>query len=688
MNNKIFGKIGEFNDSFDEAKIKRAIAYCDEKCKNSGVGCGFVSELMDIVLPLRSDEATIIAAFLHVLFLEGKLDIKDIRDEFGDDVSTILIGLKNLDKLNYAENDHDAQLEALRRMFLVIAKDVRVILLGLSCMLYKMRHIEELIEKDDWKIFSQEICDLYVPIAARLGIYTIKGELEDLAFKYTHADEHAKVLKQLGKLRKSCQLSIDFIKKQLDSFLISRGVAADVSGRLKNVYSIYKKLERKGLANVSDLYDIFAMRVILPTRRDESGNQVLDHLYSTLGLIHSEWKPISKKFRDYLAVPKPNGYRSLHTVVLGLAPEDRDQPVEIQIRDSEMDQEANYGVASHWSYKDSANNDSNDLKSQIDWIKGLEKVRGDFDVADEIDIFNDRIFALTPRGAVKNLPFGATPVDFAYSVHTDIGNRCVMAKVNGSVVPLDYELKNGDVVEVITKKVSSPKLQWLSIVKTNFAKNKIKMWFSSMNHDNNVREGKRLINKQLERIGKPPLDQKYSIFKEFANRKLTLKKRETLIEEVGTGAKSARDVVRKVYPYERFADYIPLKDRSRGVVKKQSSMEDQVLIGGESGLPIKAASCCKPNIGDSIVGYVTRGNRITIHKSSCILLNSLSSERVIYANWKDVAGEGDRARYMMPIKILAMRRVGLMRDVTSVISSLNMVIRDVSIRQIKGGVSE
>ena len=694
MDHKILDKIKAYNKSFDEKKAQGAL----DLIRNSGVDSieehpSYV-DIIDSLIPLRPDEETLIAALLHRVYENDLVDEQIIEDVCGTDVLGILSGVKKLESLVYVENDRASQVENLRKMILVMAKDIRVILVALTCRLYKMRNLEDFMNKDEIRSYSVETLNLYAPVCARLGIYTFKSKLEDLAFRHLFPEDYKDIDEQLEKLRSSCKLSIAFIKEQLEDFFEARGVEAEVSGRIKNHYSIYRKLKRKALSSINELDDIFAMRVVLPAKKTKDGNEITDHLYAVLGLVHGEWKPVSKRFKDYLAVPKPNGYRSLHTVVLGIAPKDMDQPVEIQIRDSEMHREAEYGIASHWFYKESGGK-SYDVHSQVELIRGLEGIRSEFDLEYdvlkevEIDLFKDRIFVLTPRGEVKELVSGANVIDFAYNVHTDIGNKCVMAKVNGKIVPLDYELQNNDVVEILTRKDAKPKLRWLSMVKTNQAKTKIKSWFSSQNKENNVREGRNLLNAQLERLGKPKLDQNNTVLKNYSKKALTLSQRESLVEEVGSGAKMASDIIRKIYPYRKSVIDKVVRPRSGKKyinLSEQTLLKDQILVGGESGLPIKIALCCKPKFRDKVVGYVTRGQSITVHKQSCSMLDSLKSERIIFADWKGTTQT--RRKYLVGIRIKAMTRVGLMSDITSTISNFDIMIRDVSIKRARNGVSE
>ncbi len=686
MVNKILNQLRQSDPDIDWSKINKALLFAEGKDEH-------ISKILESVLPLHPDQDTILTLLIQDIYINGLISDEEVKKHFGASVSQMVATIKKLKSVSYIDNDRTSQLEVLRKMFMAMAKDIRVIIVCLAYRLYKLENFDG--DEVSREFFAKETLALYVPIAERLGIYSIKLQLEDAAFHYSNPADYNYIVKQLTKLRNSCDVSISLVQKKLKKFFESKGMELEIYGRVKSIYSIYKKLRKKGLEKVSDLYDVFAMRIIAPVKKDEQGNEGVDHLYGILGILHSEWRPVSKRFKDYIAVPKPNGYRSLHTVVLGLAPKDMEQPIEIQIRDENMHRESEYGVASHWLYHQGRTN-VDSVRTQIDWIKGLESIRESFDDEDVlhevgVDIFHDRIFVLTPRGEVRDLPVGSTPIDFAYSVHTDVGNKCVMAKVDSRVVPLDYELQNGEVVQILTKKDAKPKLQWLSMVRTGFAKSRIKAWFSSQNKEHHVKEGKRLLNNQLSRIGKSKLDNKYTLLKSYLGQELSIAQRESLLEEIGTGAKLASDVVRKIYPYEdflaeKFAEE-KIVERDFAGISQKMLIEDQVLIGGETGLPIKIAACCKPKFGENILGYVTRGNRVTIHKSVCPLVDALDAERIVFAGWKGNES-ADGRKYRVGIKVLCVSRVGLIKDITLVISEMNINIVDVRIRKSSGGLFE
>ncbi len=474
-------KVEEYIKEFGGDEVADFLSFLQEKASETGGDFSDSLNMMKLLLPFKLCKDTVFAVFLSDLYVDGVISDTDVLNRFGEGVHSILFSLKKLDSLDFVEHDKSARAEVLRRMFLTMAKDLRAVIIWLSWKAVKMRRLSGEVDSHKRLTVARQAMNIYAPIAARLGIYSIRTLLEDLAFKHMDPAAYDDIEIQIKELGGAHKKNIERLTSDLKNFLLMRGIEARVEGRIKSVYGLYRKLKKKNLNTVSDIYDFFAIRIILPVEANGS----VDHLYSVLGLIHSEWKPFSHKFKDYISVPKPNGYKSLHTVVSGLGEGYFDKPVEIQIRDEDMHRESECGMASHWVYKTaSLSASSSNVDSQSEWIKGLEKIHEFFrtgfgDIKDvDIDIFKDMIFVLTPKGEVKDLPQGSVPIDFAYNIHTDLGNRCAMVKVNGMVVPLDYELKNGDVVEIITKRTAEPKLKWLSIVKTPIARSRIKSWFS------------------------------------------------------------------------------------------------------------------------------------------------------------------------------------------------------------------
>ncbi len=588
----------------------------------------------DALIVFKPDMYTLMAAFLFYPYEDLEISEEEILELAGEETLSLILAIERIYTLSFENNDETAQLEILKKMFLTMAKDMRVILVVLSQRLFIMENLNRLI-KEEYRIpIARETLSLYVPIADRLGVYRMKMRLEDLSFKYLHTDIYNQISKDLAAYGKERERTIFLIKRNLEDLLKEYKMDAEVSGRVKSPYSIHKKFKARNINNFNDFYDIFAMRVII---NEES----VEKLYEILGMIHSKWDPLLPRFKDYVSNPKPNGYRSLHTIVYGLLPKDSKQPVEIQIRTRFMHVEAEYGMASHWFYKKVGSTDKAEvIKSQSEWLKGLKniKARPNTDMEDmkkvELDIFNDRIFVLTPGAEVKDLPVGSTPVDFAYSVHTEVGNRCYMAKVNDRVVPLNTELNNGDMVQIVTKVDVQPKVEWLSFVKTSLARNGVKSWFNTLNRDVYIKDGKTLLNKNLAKFGMDHLDQNYTILKNYNDKTLNLSERESLLEEIGKGAQMASDVLRKLFPNLRkkkktnvFSEKIDHKSIGTAI--------DKIHVGGELGLPVKIAGCCLPDEGQDIMAYVTRGNSMTIHRKDCSLVYHLDAARFLPAGWSD-----------------------------------------------------
>jgi len=648
--------------------------------------------------------------------------------------------------------------ESWRRMFLAMAKDLRVVFIKLSERLHNMRTLEYVAHEKQLRI-AQETLQVYAPIASRLGIYSLKSELEDLCFKFIYPKEYAQLSAQIEAHGQMNQRYIEEAQRVLEHFLKEEDIEAEVSGRIKHMYSIYKKLRKKNTNRLEDVYDLFAIRIVLKDTHRE-GQEFLGPCYTTLGAIHSRWMPMPGRFKDYIAVPKLNGYRSLHTTVMKLLPDMSFQPIEIQIRTESMHGEAEYGVASHWWYEDSrrasaslshgevesileerrlmakiyvfldkfpeerskfesllsfvedskvvvvdanligllqsADFSSHDIEClrkittrqpqasrttffqhQIDWLYGLEQLNED--VSEDVNLFEDRIFILTPQGDVKDLPLGSTSVDFAYAVHTDVGNRCYQAKINGKIVGLDYELKSGDIVDIITRKHPQPNRYWLSFVKTSQAKNKIKAWFRTLDRDKNIKAGRAMLNKALRSMGKPLLGPNFQLLKVYGGTSLDLSHREHLVEQVGDGTVTPNHVLRTLFSEEDLlgtrVEKIPVHMPSikAPLVATETGESRDVLITGQSDLPFTLSACCKPHYPQSILGYVTRGNTIRIHQTSCRELSDIDPERLLEASW---FVEAQRVHYQIKLRMESMDRVGLLKDIVNAVADLDISILD------------
>lgn len=653
------------------------------------------------ILDFSPDEDMVVASLLHDVSEDTPRTLDDIEAVFGPGVRSLVRGLEKLAKVKVSEDE--SQVENLRKMFVSMASDLRVILIKLCDRWHNMETLEYMSEEKQKKI-AKETLDIYVPIASRLGIYKIKSDMEDLCFKFMMPDVYRQINEQLAEYGRSQGKNIHSLEAVLQKFLAKEGFKAEITSRIKSHYSIYCKLKRKAKTNVSDIFDIFALRVLVPNKTTKDGKEYNGELYNILGAVHSRWTPLAKRFKDYVAVPKPNGYRSLHTTLIGLSAGSFNQPVEIQIRSQKMHDEAEFGIASHWLYKSNnkagafnwdkikklfslSNKLPSDSDSRTSWVKALDELQAATNSNKEliedlqIDMFNDRLFVLTPNGDVKDLPAGATPVDFAYAIHTDVGNKAYMAKVDGKAVPLDYELKNGQVVEILTRKNGEPNQYWLSFVRTSGAKTKIKSFFRSKDSEKNIKEGREMLNKYLSRIGKSTLDSDYSILKDFGPGNLDFKSRERVLEELGAGLQLPSSVVRSVFKEDDLlattdVDVSKMVERASKKTPKIKDINDTVIVDGIRDLPVKLAACCKPTVRDNITGFVTRGDGVTVHKQNCRVLTEMEEkDRLIDVEWETAAN----SKYKVSIEFELADRLGLLRDITQVVSDAGVNIVDISL---------
>jgi GTP pyrophosphokinase len=653
------------------------------------------------VLDFSPDEDMVVAALLHDVSEDTPRTLDDIESIFGPGVRSLVRGLEKLAKVRAGEDE--SQVENLRKMFVSMASDLRVILIKLCDRWHNMETLEYMSEEKQKRI-AKETLDIYVPIASRLGIYKIKSAMEDLCFKFMLPDVYRQIHDQLAEYGKVQGKNIEALENTLQKFLVKEGFKVKITSRIKSHYSIYCKLKRKAKTNVTDIFDIFALRVLVPDKFAKDGKEYTGDLYNILGAVHSNWTPLAKRFKDYVAVPKPNGYRSLHTTLIGLSAGDFNQPVEVQIRSKKMHEEAEFGIASHWLYKSNGKSGSfnwdkikklfslsnklpSDSDSRTSWVKALDELQAATNNNKEliedlqIDMFNDRLFVLTPDGDVKDLPAGATPVDFAYAIHTDVGHKAYMAKVDGKAVPLDYELKNGQVVEILTRKNSEPNQYWLSFVRTSGAKTKIKSFFRNKDSEKNIKEGREMLNKYLSRINKSTLDSEYSILKNFGAGNLDFKARERVLEDVGAGLMLPSNVMRNVFKEDDLlatndVEVPRMVEKASKKTPKIKGINDTVIVDGIRDLPVKLAACCKPNIKDDITGFVTRGDGVTVHKNSCRVLSEMEEkDRLIDVEWELTSN----SKYKVSIEFELADRLGLLRDITQVVSDAGVNIIDISL---------
>ena len=495
------------------------------------------------LLTLQPDEDAIIACLLHDVIEDTTEDVKAVEKKFGGAVANLCLDMEKLGTVRY--RGQERQIENLRKMFVAMARDLRVIFIKLSDRLHNMETLSY-VRPDKQKRIAKETLEVYAPIAARLGLFEFKSRLEDLAFQTLEPEEFRKIEQAVAGTAGEREKFIERTKKKLKIILQKAGIDAEVTGRTKHFYSIWRKLKLKNYSSVNEIYDLFALRVLTKSTAD---------CYAALGAIHNHFTPLSHRFKDFIAVPKPNGYQSLHTTVVGL---NRNSPTEIQIRTKEMHEAAERGAAAHFAYSEKKKSVKTE-EEKLKWIRGLVELHEqmkdntEFVVSLTSDVLENRIFVLTPKGDVFDLPTGATPVDFAFAIHTEVGNRCVGAKVNGKIAKLDTELKNGQVVEILTKKDAKPNRFWLSFTKTNSAKAKIRAFFSALGRNENIAIGKELINKKLARLGKPKLDADYSILRNYKKQDLSKCGRELLLERVGNGSVSSSAVVKSLFEFEELA---------------------------------------------------------------------------------------------------------------------------------------
>lgn len=674
--NDIIKGAKKYLPNVDEDRILKAYKFAEKAHEGAKRSSGepYIQhplETAKILLELRPDEDSIIAALLHDVLEDTEYTTEDLRKEFDERIIPLLRGLEKLGKIKY--QGRERQVENLRKMFLAMAKDIRVILVKLSDRLHNMRTLEHL-KPDKQKRIAEETLSVYSPIAARLGIFNIKNELDDLCFKYIYPKRYEEISKDM---EETLGLQQNIIKKGaaiLKKALKKHDLDAEINGRVKHYYSIYNKLKRKDKNYASELYDIFALRIIVDTEAQ---------CYQALGIIHKQWTPLTRRFKDYIANKKSNDYQSLHTTVIGMVPNLNNQPVEVQIRTRNMDEIAKYGIAAHWEYKEKGGYSIAVPEDKLNWVQSLvslhESLQSNTEFIENlsVDIFHDRIFCVTPKGDVKDLPRDATPVDFAYAIHTNVGHRCKGAKVDGKIVPLDYKLQNNEVVEIITTSENKPNRYWLSFAVTSHAKTSIKHWFNAQEKDNLIKAGKDLVNKHLKRLGCPGLGSDLGLLKNYSDKKLTVKEREDILEKIGNGSVEAISVVKKIVPPETFAakeaDQKEKNELLADNVKLANARD--ILITGEKGYQAQIATCCKPTPDDRIIGYITRGRGVTIHIEGCRVLKGHDKKRLIEASW----GTKTKPTYKVKLEIEKRSRIGLLRDMAEVFAQNDLSILNLQI---------
>lgn len=620
-----------------------------------------------ILADLDMDVETIVSALLHDVVEDTPATYDDIKEMFSEDVAKIVDGVTKLNKLNYKSSEA-FQAENLRKMILAMNNDIRVIIVKLADRLHNLRTLEYMNEEKR-KQKAQETIEIYAPLAGRLGIFKIKWELEDLSLRYLDPEGYYDLVEKINKKRSEREKEINEIIKKISAELDKQELHYDISGRPKNFYSIYKKMKGKS-KSFESIYDLIAVRILVDTVKD---------CYAVLGIVHSMWKPLPGRFKDYIAMPKPNMYQSLHTTVIS----DTGEIFEIQIRTYEMHEVAEYGIAAHWKYK-GGKTQGKDVDSKLDWLRQLLEWQKDLKDPKEfidtlkIDFFDDEVFVFTPNGDVVDLPEGSTPVDFAYRVHTGVGNTCVGAKVDSRIVPLNYKLKNGNIVEVITQKSSSgPSRDWLKFVKSPRARQKIKQWFKSKEKDISIEKGKELFDREAKKLGLDTniLDNE-KIYQKLA-KELSINSISDLFASIGYGNFKEKLVINKILNIKNAIENIGLTKNEDDYLKSSSSKKDAtgVRIDGLEGMKIKFAKCCNPVPGDEIIGFVTRGYGVSVHRKDCTnIANYLDSDRCLEAEWDTEASD----KFLANVTIRAVDRTGILSEITAMAKEANVGIQSLS----------
>jgi GTP diphosphokinase / guanosine-3',5'-bis(diphosphate) 3'-diphosphatase len=613
-------------------------------------------EVAGILSDMKLDSVSVAAGLLHDVVEDTHATPEEIREMFGPETEHIVSGVTKISTLSF-DNSQARQAENIRKMILAMADDIRVILIKLADRLHNMRTLQYHTNHQKQVEIAQETLDIYAPIAARLGIYWIKQELENIAFQYVIPEEYEKIENFIKKDKEEREEYIETIQSYIQHKMDTADLKCEVSGRYKQFYSIYQKMIQQNL-EFEEVYDIIAFRIILDT---------IPQCYEALGLLHSLWKPIAKKFKDYIAVPKLNMYQSLHTTVIGPFGE----RMELQIRTLEMDKVAKSGIAAHWSYKEGRSVDEKTGKT-FAWIQNLVENQENFRDPDEfmenvrIDLFPDEVYVFTPKGEIKTLPKGATPIDFAYQIHSEVGSQCTGAKVNGRMVPLQYELKTGDSIEVITSKGHSPSKDWLSFVKTVKAKSRIRQWIRTLEKGRSVTLGREMCEKAFRkyRLNFNNLmrsDEMNDVVEEFGFSSI-----DDLVAEVGYGKITPLQIVRKFQPKTEEdieKSDISIIDKIIGRVRKKKA-HDGVVVKGLDDILVKFGKCCQPVPGDKITGYITRGQGVTVHRTTCVHALQMTPERQINVAW---AGDISDT-YPVRICIRSYDRFGLLAEITAAIS--------------------
>lgn len=632
-------------------------------------------EVAKILADFELDVATISAGLLHDVLEDTQVTRSQLLKTFGEEICHLVDGVTKLDRIPF-QSKEEHQAESLRKMFLAMAEDLRVILIKLADRLHNMRTLRHL-PPDRQRRVATETIEIYTPLAHRLGMWSLKWEMEDLALRYLDPQGYYDLVHRIAKKRQQREGELREVVKTLEERLVEVGLHAEINGRPKHFYSIYQKMRRQG-KEIDEIYDLMAVRVIVDSVKD---------CYGVVGIVHSLWKPVPGRFKDYVAMPKSNMYQSLHTTVIGPTGE----PFEIQLRTWDMHRIAEKGIAAHWMYKEGYKT-SRDFETKVAWLRQvvewLREMKDPKEFMDtlKIDLFEDEVFVFTPKGDVKSLPAGATPLDFAFGVHTDIGMRCVGAKVNGRLVPLDYALKNGEIVEILTAKNAAPSQDWLSFVKTSKARNKIRNWLKEERREEGAERGRELLDREIKRLGLDLHDTLRSDRLHDVTRKYGLSSTDDLYAAVGFGKVTVAQVLGRILgPKELEAKRREWKLSQTKPLKKVPRTEPAVRVKGIDNMLVRFSKCCNPVPGDAIIGYITRGRGVSVHRMDCrnIAVNEDDQERRIAVEWNVVGG----GCYPVEIQLEAVDRLNLLTNIMVTVSEDKTNIESVNARTTKDKIA-
>ena len=681
----ILARIAKYHPKDDLSLVVRAYEYANEAHKGQVRKSGepyiihpisVAQTLADLML----DATTIAAGFLHDCAEDCEdCSIEKLEELFGGEVALLVDGVTKLSRLDFTSRE-EQQAESLRKMFLAMGKDIRVVLIKIADRLHNMRTLKH--QRPERQVpIAKETLDVYAPLCHRLGVFAVKQELEDLSLRYIDPEGYYQLVELVGQKRKEREHVIELVMTSLRDSLAAQGIQCEITGRPKHFYSIYRKMKLQG-KSFDQIHDLFAVRVLVDSLQD---------CYAALGVVHTLWTQVPNRFKDYISMPKGNMYQSLHTTVVGTAGELRGQTFEVQIRTYEMHRTAEYGIAAHWRYKEGKQTDKLDdklywLRQILDW-QNETRDPNEFMDALKTDLFSDEVFVFTPKGDVMNLPRGATPIDFAYRIHSAIGNKCVGAKVNGRIVTLDTELETGDFVEVMTSSSSKgPSQDWLKICKTSEAKSKIRAYFKREFRDENLSRGREMLELEAKRLNYTLSHLTKNEYLEPVYRRYSLRSLDDLCITVGIGALSSGQVVNRLIEEYRKANKVNepmpvVMSMPKEGERKKANVESHshgVIVEGEPGMLVRFARCCTPLPGDDIVGYITRGRGVSVHRRDCTNMTDMmiAPERFIPVRWEGGASSG----YEASVRVIAYDRVGLLADISVLLTQMDVPITAIAAR--------